>query len=206
MDAHGGELCSRLRCLRRLRMPLDQQAKLVDAGIPLALLDQRKPLVQLRGGSLWVAAETFEHRVVILDRFGVIPLPVGYFAKVKLRASSQIIHRVVVNHVLKFAGRDVCTLRRCSRACRPERSPSAGESCWTGAYFRTWACHSAQAGPSPPAKLPGVPPCGNPRRGASSRLRPCGAFWIFCNWPCRSWIDLVELGDAGLQFVDRIVE
>ena len=44
---------SRLRCFRRLRMALDQQAKLVDAGIPLALLDQRKALVQLRGRSLW---------------------------------------------------------------------------------------------------------------------------------------------------------
>ncbi len=111
MNAHGGKLCFRLRCLRRLRVPLDQQAKLVDACIPLALLDQRKALVQLRGGSLWASTETFEHRVVILDRFCVILLMIGYFTKVILRASGKIIHRVVVNYILKFAGGD-CVLCR----------------------------------------------------------------------------------------------
>src|ERR1700739_2247846 len=83
-------------------MALDEQAKLVDAGISLALLNERKSLVELRCRSLGISAEAFEDGVVILDRLSVVLLAICDFAEVKLRAAGEIIHRVVVDDVLKF--------------------------------------------------------------------------------------------------------
>ena len=97
-------LRARLGGLRGLRMALDEQAQLVDAGVLLVHLQQRQASCELRGGSLGIAGEAFEHRVVGLDRFSVIELAVGDFAEVELRRAGQVVHRVVVQHVLKFAG------------------------------------------------------------------------------------------------------
>ena len=104
LDAHAVELGAGLFGFRRLRMALDQLAKLVDSRILLVRLQQCCPFAKLRGGGFGAPREAFQDSVVGLDRVGVIQLAKGDFAQVELCRSGKFIHGVEVQNVLKFAG------------------------------------------------------------------------------------------------------
>ena len=75
-------------------------------GVLLIQLQKGKPLMQLRSRRLGIAAETLQHRVICLHSFREILLSIGDLSQVELGASGQIVHGIVMNHILKLARGD----------------------------------------------------------------------------------------------------
>src|ERR1700722_9587451 len=84
-------------------MTLDQRAQLMLAFLTLIQSNQRESLVQLCSRSLRVPAESFQQRVVVVDRGGIVFLLVGNLTQVKLRRTGRVVQRIVVHYVLKFS-------------------------------------------------------------------------------------------------------
>ena len=80
----------------------NKKPEFVDSGFFLCCLNQCESFVQLGRRSFRISAEVLENSVVVLDGFGVVLLTVGDFTEVELCASGEIIHRVVVDHVLEL--------------------------------------------------------------------------------------------------------
>ena len=139
----------------------------------LSIASSASPLCSWRRGSLGVAAEALQHRVVGVDRGLVILLLVGDFAQIKLRRAGQVVQRIVVHDVLKLALRHLVARRRCSRARRPGRSPAAAEPARLPAFAA-----GAGAEPGRSRRAGRVPAAKRLRPAAGTGAGRCAAGWL----------------------------